>query len=76
MEAGQQARVPEARWAVARCLRTLGRTDEALVLQQQLLKVVPDSPYVHAELAELYRTVGDQAAADRHAARSAELLAD
>ncbi|MBG6057744.1 tetratricopeptide (TPR) repeat protein [Cryobacterium sp. MP_M5] len=45
------------RWAVARCLRTLGRTDEARTLQQQLAAERPDDDFVRAELALL-----DQAA--------------
>ncbi len=42
-----------ARWSVARCLRTLGRTDEALELQRELARARPDDPYVQSELAEL-----------------------
>jgi tetratricopeptide (TPR) repeat protein len=42
-----------ARWSVARCLRTLGRTEEALDLQRELARARPDDPYVRAELAEL-----------------------
>ena len=42
-----------ARWSVARCLRSLGRTDEALELQRELARARPDDPYVQAELAEL-----------------------
>ncbi len=41
------------RWAVARCLRTLGRLDEAGVLQQQLAAERPDDGFVRAELALL-----------------------
>ena len=41
------------RWAIARCLRTLGRTDEALVLQRSLAEKRPDDPYVAAEIAAL-----------------------
>ena len=41
------------RWAVARCLRTLGRTDEALAMQQRLLAERPDDDFVRAELALL-----------------------
>ena len=42
-----------ARWSVARCLRTLGRTDEALEVQRALAEQRPDDPYVQAELAVL-----------------------
>lgn len=44
-----------ARWSVARCLRTLGRTDEALDLQHELARARPDDPYVQSELALLTR---------------------
>jgi len=42
-----------ARWSVARCLRTLGRTDEALDLQRELARARPDDPFVQEELAAL-----------------------
>lgn len=42
-----------AKWAVARCLRSLGRVDEALAIQEQLLLDQPDDKYVAEELAEL-----------------------
>ena len=50
-----------ARWSVARCLRTLGRTDEALDLQRELARARPDDPYVQAELAALK---GDESAGE------------
>ncbi|TFD77766.1 tetratricopeptide repeat protein [Cryobacterium fucosi] len=43
----------QGRWAVARCLRTLGRADEARALQLQLAAERPDDDYVLAELALL-----------------------
>jgi tetratricopeptide (TPR) repeat protein len=42
-----------AKWAVARCLRSLGRVSEAREIQEQLLLDRPDDEYVVAELAEL-----------------------
>ncbi|PPL19001.1 tetratricopeptide repeat protein [Microterricola pindariensis] len=42
-----------ARWGIARCLRTLGRTGEALELQRVLAVQRPDDPYVAAEIAVL-----------------------
>ncbi|AMB58163.1 tetratricopeptide repeat protein [Microterricola viridarii] len=42
-----------ARWAIARCLRTLGRTEEALQLQRALAAQRPDDRYVAAEIAAL-----------------------
>ncbi|TFB48174.1 tetratricopeptide repeat protein [Cryobacterium tagatosivorans] len=48
------------RWAVARCLRTLGRTDEARAIQQELAAERPDDEFVRAELAELAPASGEQ----------------
>ncbi|GAA1813895.1 hypothetical protein [Agromyces neolithicus] len=42
-----------ARWSVARCLRSLGRTDEALAMQRELAVARPDDRYVQAEIAAL-----------------------
>jgi tetratricopeptide (TPR) repeat protein len=42
-----------ARWAEARCLRSLGRRAEALVIQQALHMERPDDEYVAEELAVL-----------------------
>jgi len=42
-----------ARWSVGRCLRTLGRNDEALEIQRSLAALRPDDPYVQAEIEAL-----------------------
>ena len=42
-----------ARWAFARCLRSLGRNDEALDIQRELAAERPDDEDVRSELAEL-----------------------
>jgi tetratricopeptide (TPR) repeat protein len=41
------------RWALGRCLRTLGRTDEARAIQERLAAERPDDEFVRTELAEL-----------------------
>ena len=46
------------RWAVARCLRTLGRAVEALATQTRLAEERPDDEFVLAELAELAASSG------------------
>ena len=56
-----------ARWCIARCLRSLGRTEEALVIQRELEKEIEhlDAPdgYVYEELAEcLYALHRDEEA--------------
>ena len=51
-----------ARWCVARCLRSLGRTEEALTIQQSLaaeLEALGETDeYVNAEIAECRRALG------------------
>lgn len=42
-----------AKWAVARCLRSLGRTAEALAIQEELLAHDPEDEYVVEEIAIL-----------------------
>lgn len=67
-----------ARWCVARCLRSLGRNDEALALQRALADEAdaaaqPDG-YIHEELGELLLLSGEKDAARPHFRRAAELL--
>ncbi|HNB51321.1 MAG TPA: tetratricopeptide repeat protein, partial [Anaerolineales bacterium] len=70
-----------ARWCVARCLRSLGRNEEALEIQLTLLKEgeetgTPDA-YTHEELGELYLLTGDAEKARPHfAAAFADLSQD
>jgi len=45
-----------ARWAVGRCLRTLGRNDESLAIQRELAEERPDDRFVHDEIAALTGT--------------------
>ncbi|GLI28632.1 hypothetical protein ARHIZOSPH14_28740 [Agromyces rhizosphaerae] len=45
-----------ARWAVGRCLRTLGRDDEALAIQRELAEQRPDDQFVQDEIAALTGT--------------------
>jgi hypothetical protein len=54
---------------VARCLRSLGRLDDALAIQTELA-AGPSDGYVDQELAELLQALGrpQQAAAHRAAA--------
>ncbi len=43
----------QSRWAFARCLRSLGRSDEALAIQRELAAERPDDTAVREELAVL-----------------------
>lgn len=69
---GTAEQVRVARWTLARALRELGRVDEALVIQRDLL-TGPEDGYVHQELAALLAE-SDPAAAATHTAEAARLL--
>ena len=64
---GGGANVRTARWAIARCLRSLGRFDEAMAIQHALLDELQKNGevdgYVFEELGELYLARGDAVAA-------------
>jgi tetratricopeptide (TPR) repeat protein len=75
LELGDPERIRIARWTVARGLRELGRYDEALAVQRELLAHGPEDGYVHEELGELYRALGRAEEAEPHAQRARELLA-
>lgn len=42
-----------AQWAIARCLRSLGRATEALAIQERLLEFAPHDRHVIEEIAQL-----------------------
>jgi len=52
-ERGEPERIRIAHWTVARGLRSLGRYEQALVIQQRHVEQGPEDPYVYEELAEL-----------------------
>lgn len=58
LEVGSPEQEQIGRWAVARCLRELGRYDEALEIQRALADERPEDPYVAEELATLEGIVG------------------
>ena len=74
---GAAQRTLEAGYMVARSLRLLGRKDEALVMQQQLLRdseaMAAVDPYVLDELVLLYRASGETGLADAAAERAARV---
>ncbi len=59
---GQPEQIRVARWSVARALRSLGRIEEALALQEALLKDLDEAGvtdgYVYEELGECLLTLG------------------
>lgn len=73
---GRQPQGRIATWAVARCLRQLGRIDEALALQTQLAAdwqaAGEADSYVFEELGELQAARGDAAAARAQFALAAD----
>lgn len=75
---GKPPQIRVARWSVARCLRSLGRLDEALATQLALekedqLKGAADG-LVLEEIAEIYDAQGQPADARGYFARAADVL--
>jgi len=78
IEEGKATETDFARWCVGRCLRSLGRFDEALAIQTGLREKhakdsTPDG-YVFEELGELHLAKGDSAAAAGSFAEAHRLL--
>jgi tetratricopeptide (TPR) repeat protein len=77
-EEGQAREIRIARWAVARALRSLGQTNEALARQQELLRqgeaAADPVPYVHEELAECLLALDRMDEAQPHFVRAYALL--
>lgn len=79
-EQGKQPELRIAEWCVARCLRSLGRLEEAFTIQRDLEQQWTAAGgegdgYVFEELAELLLTLGRAAAAKPYFARAHALLA-
>lgn len=77
-EEGKPEPITIARWCIARCLRSLGRLQEALTIQQELLAAHEAAGtadgYVSEELGELYLALEDAAQAATHFAQAHRLL--
>jgi tetratricopeptide (TPR) repeat protein len=73
-DAGTEGPIRTARWCVARAKRSLGRVEEALAEQRQLLEEGTDDGFVHEELGELLLALDRSAEAAPHFQRAYELL--
>jgi tetratricopeptide (TPR) repeat protein len=73
-EQGDPGPLNMARWTVARGLRSLGRYDEAIAIQQELAGKVESDGYVHEELGELMLATGRTDDARPHFARAYAVL--
>lgn len=75
-ESGHPAAIQMAEWAVGRTLRSLGRHEEALAVQERLASEAPgaEDGYVHEELGENLQALGRGAEARASFARARELL--
>jgi len=75
---GKAESIRIARWSVARCLRSLGRLDEAIAYQEslwyELQKAGEEDGFVHEELAELYLKHDGLRKARPHASQAYQLL--
>jgi tetratricopeptide (TPR) repeat protein len=74
---GKEPQIQLAKWSVARCLRSLGRIDQAMTILRELETEGEASrsadPFVLDELAENLKALGDTAAAADAQKRAAEL---
>ncbi|TVQ53814.1 MAG: tetratricopeptide repeat protein [Phycisphaerales bacterium] len=77
-ERGQERETLIARWAVARCLRSLGRTDEALSMQRELMtawdELGEQDGYVFEEIGECLLLMNQPEEARPHFASAHDLL--
>ncbi len=64
-----------ATWCVARTLRALGQTEDALALQRSLLETQSEEGYVSEEMGECLLALGRMEEARPHFRRAAEMLA-
>lgn len=71
---GDRENILVARWCIARCLRSLGRLDEALGIQRELAESRElhreSDGYVQEELGEIFLLKGDAAEAATHFGRA------
>jgi tetratricopeptide (TPR) repeat protein len=65
-----------ARWCEGRALRSLGRYEEALALQQELAEQNPDDGFVNEELGENLWALDRPDAARPHFAKAFAMLQD
>lgn len=63
-----------ARWSIAKTLRLLGRVDEALDVQRDLLRTLSDDGYVEEEMGECLHALGRPDEAQPHFARAHAFL--
>jgi len=77
-EQGDETTIRIARWCIGRCLRSLGRIEEAFEIQQDLLieaeAAGEDAGYTHEELGELLILMGEPDEARPHFAEAYALL--
>ncbi len=75
---GKPAEIRVAHWCVARCLRSLGRVDEALVIQRELELELADTDhpdgFVFEEIAECFLALDRAAEAGPYFKRAHDLL--
>lgn len=72
---GPEKKIGVSRWRIGRALRALGRTEEALALQEELLSTLPEDGYVSEEMGECLLALGREDESRPHFRRAADLLA-
>ena len=71
---GPEKEIGIACWCIGRTLRALGRTEDALALQEELLTTLPEDGYVSEEIGECLLMLGREDESRPHFRRAAALL--
>ncbi|HRK20997.1 MAG TPA: tetratricopeptide repeat protein, partial [Fimbriimonadaceae bacterium] len=73
-EQGNPKPIHIAKWSVARCMRSLGRIEEALAIQRELLASGESDGFVEEEMGECLLALGREDEAKPHFAKAYEML--
>lgn len=74
LEQGVEKPIHIAKWSVARCLRSLGQVEEALAMQEELLRSGESDGFVEEEMGECLLLLGREAEAKPHFAEAYDML--
>lgn len=73
---GQEKPIQIAQWCIGRCMRSLGRIDDALAIQWALLGDRTEDGYINEEIGECLLLKGDVEAAKMHFSRAYKILSE
>lgn len=74
LEQGNPKPIHIAKWSVARCMRSLGRIEDALAIQRELVASGESDGFVEEEMGECLLALGREDEAKPHFAKAYEML--